>query len=205
MSPGHLDASCLADWLRAFAQDVDTNEALLTDLDRQIGDADHGANMVRGMRAVAALDPREFSDARGYLKKAALTLISTVGGAAGPLYGTLLLRMATALPPDGPIGHQQWSVALHAAVDGVRERGKAAPGDKTMLDALHPAVLAFDARPDAPWAAAVEASARGRDQTVPMVARKGRASYLGQRSAGVADPGATSAALLVASAARTFA
>ena len=131
--------------MHAFADDVVANEALLTDLDRQIGDADHGGNMVRGMKAVAALDASDFASARDYAKKAAMTLIGKVGGAAGPLYGTLLLRLAAALPDDGPIDHAAWSAALHAGVDGVRDRGKAAAGDKTMLDALLPAVEAFDA------------------------------------------------------------
>ncbi|GAA2178828.1 dihydroxyacetone kinase subunit DhaL [Brooklawnia cerclae] len=199
-----LDAFAVADWLRAFAADVAANEALLTDLDRQIGDADHGANMNRGMRAVAALDPAEFPDARAFTKKAAMTLVSTVGGASGPLYGTLLLRLAAALPPDGPIDRDAWSVALRAAVDGVRQRGRAEPGDKTMVDALQPASEAFDAAQDDPWGAAARAADAGREATTPLVAHKGRASYLGERSAGHADPGATSAAMLIRAAAGTL-
>ena len=187
-----LTVQNFAAWMHAFADDVVANEALLTDLDRQIGDADHGGNMVRGMKAVAALDASDFASARDYAKKAAMTLIGKVGGAAGPL-------------DDGPIDHAAWSAALHAGVDGVRDRGKAAAGDKTMLDALLPAVEAFDANPDDAWAAAAAAADAGREATVPMVARKGRASYLGERSAGVADPGATSSTLLVQAAARTLA
>ena len=205
MVTSELTVQNLAAWMHAFADDVVANEALLTDLDRQIGDADHGGNMVRGMKAVAALDASDFASARDYAKKAAMTLIGKVGGAAGPLYGTLLLRLAAALPDDGPIDHAAWSAALHAGVDGVRDRGKAAAGDKTMLDALLPAVEAFDANPDDAWAAAAAAADAGREATVPMVARKGRASYLGERSAGVADPGATSSTLLVQAAARTLA
>ncbi|WP_341729707.1 dihydroxyacetone kinase subunit DhaL [Brooklawnia sp.] len=200
-----LSPQVLAGWLRDFAADIATNEALLTDLDRQIGDADHGANMVRGTKAVAGLDPADFADARSFAKKAAMTLISTVGGASGPLYGTFLLRLAGALPADGTIDQAGWSTALRAGVQGVIDRGKAAAGDKTMLDALIPAVNAFEAEPEHPWQAAAEAAATGRDATIPMVARKGRASYLGQRSAGVADPGATSSALMLAAAARTLA
>lgn len=109
-----LTVQNLAAWMHAFADDVVANEALLTDLDRQIGDADHGGNMVRGMKAVAALDASDFASARDYAKKAAMTLIGKVGGAAGPLYGTLLLRLAAALPDDGPIDHAAWSAALHA-------------------------------------------------------------------------------------------
>ena len=161
--------------------------------------------MVRGTKAVAALDPADFADARSYAKKAAMTLISTVGGASGPLYGTFFLRLAAALPDDGPIGQAAWLEALRAGVQGVMDRGKANPGDKTMLDALIPAADAFENDPDHPWQSAADAAAAGRDATVPMVARKGRASYLGQRSAGVADPGATSATLLLVAAARTLA
>lgn len=196
-----LSAALIAEWLGAFAVLVADNEALLTDLDRQIGDADHGVNMQRGMTAVAALTPGEFTDAASYTKKAAMTLISTVGGAAGPLYGTFLLRFATALPADGPIDRDAWAAALASAIAGVRERGKARAGDKTMIDALEPALAAFETSAVDPWGAAAAAAAAGRDATVPMVARKGRASYLGERSAGVADPGATSSALLIEAAA----
>lgn len=201
-----LDADLLAAWLRDFAASIAEHEADLTDLDRRVGDADHGTNMRRGASAVAALDPAATPDARGFVQQAAMALISTVGGAAGPLYGTFLLRFGKALPPNGPITREQWSAALHAGVNGLIERGKASPGDKTMLDALAPAVAAFDATPgDAdPWAAAAAAAAAGRDATVDMVARKGRASYLGERSRGVQDPGAASATLLLRSAARTL-
>lgn len=200
-----LSAAKLAAWLGEFARQVQVNEDLLTDLDRQIGDADHGTNMVRGMTAVAALAASEFVDGRSYAKQAAMTLISTVGGAAGPLYGTLLLRLATALPDDGPIDHAAWSKALRAGVAGVGERGKSTIGEKTMLDALVPAVEAFEANPDEPWAAAAAAAEAGRLATITMQARKGRASYLGPRSVGVADPGATSAALLIQAATGTLA
>lgn len=196
-----LSAGLICDWLRAFADEITANQDLLTDLDRQIGDADHGVNMNRGMTAVAQLDPAEYPDARSFAKKAAMTLISTVGGASGPLYGTLLLRFAGALPEDGDIDQTAWAAALRAGILGVQERGKAVAGDKTMLDALLPALDAFET---GGWAAAAEAAAAGRDATVAMVARKGRASYLGERSAGVADPGATSATLLIQTAARTL-
>ncbi|WIY81514.1 dihydroxyacetone kinase subunit DhaL [Propionimicrobium sp. PCR01-08-3] len=200
-----LNAQVMARWLKEFASDIAANEALLTDLDRQIGDADHGANMVRGTKAVAELDPADFADAKAYVKKVAMTLISTVGGASGPLYGTFFLRLAAALPADGPIGHAVWLESLRAGVQGVMDRGKAQAGDKTMLDALLPAADAFESHPDRPWQAAAEAAAAGRDATVPMEARKGRASYLGQRSIGVADPGASSSTLLLEAAARTLA
>lgn len=204
MNVMQLSAQVLADWMHAFAEQVIASEDLLTDLDRRIGDADHGGNMVRGMKAVAALDAADFTDARSYAKKAAMTLISTIGGAAGPLYGTFMLRLAGALPEDGPIDHTTWSAALHAGVAGVADRGKASVGDKTMLDALVPAMEAFDANPDDPWRAAAQAAEAGRDQTIKLEAHKGRASYLGARSIGVADPGATSSALLMQAAARTL-
>lgn len=204
-----LDAALLAAWLRDFAAAVTDGEPHLTELDRLIGDTDHGINLQRGLRSVAAIDPGDCASARDYAKRAAMAVVSGVGGASGALYGTFLLRLAAALPPDGPITAAQWSVALHAGLTGLVERGKAELGDKTMVDALAPALDAFDAaaaEPFAaePFAAAAAAAAAGRDATVDLVARKGRASYLGDRSRGVADPGATSVAWLMASAAATL-
>lgn len=196
-----LDAA--AAWLADFAASVAAHEAELTELDRAIGDADHGANMARGMAAVTELDASGFADAAAYLKKAGMVLVSTVGGAAGPLYGTFLLRLAGAL--EGGVGP-----ALRAALGAVVARGKAHVGDSTLVDALAPAVEAFEsavasgAAESAAWRAAAAAAASGRDATIPLVARKGRASYLGERSAGHQDPGATSMALLFESAARTL-
>ena len=195
-----LDAAVA--WMRAFAAEVAEHEAELTDLDRAIGDADHGANLARGMAAVAALDAGGYAEAGDYLKKVGMTLVSTVGGASGPLYGTFLLRFAGALGA----GH---SAALRAGLDGVLARGKASVGDKTLVDALAPAVSSFEsaltdgAGEDVAWAVAAEAAASGCEATIPLVARKGRASYLGERSAGHQDPGATSMALLIGCAART--
>ena len=200
-----LNAAALAAWLNDYAAEIAANHPMLTDLDIAIGDGDHGTNMHRGMQAVAALDAADFADARGYAKQVAMTLISTIGGASGPLYGTFMLRLAAALPDDGPIDKSGWLAALEAGVEGIRARGKATSGDKTMLDALEPALAAFEAAESEPWQAASVAADAGRDATIPLVARKGRASYLGERSAGHADPGATSAALLIAAAARTLA
>ena len=198
-----LSAALLAGWLAAFEASVREHEAELTELDRLIGDADHGTNMARGLAAVAAL-PAEGS-AADFAKRVAMALISTVGGASGPLYGTFFLRFAGGLPHEGPIHEGEWADALRAGVQGVADRGRAVVGDKTMLDALWPAIEAFEAAGSrGPWAAAAQAAASGRDGTVPLVARKGRASYLGERAVGVADPGATSAALLLDAAARTF-
>lgn len=194
-------------WLADFAAVVHENADLLTDLDRQIGDADHGANMDRGMQAVATLAADNFDDAPALLKKAGLTLVSTVGGASGPLYGTFFLRLAAALPAQDadPVA---FGMALRAGLEGVLARGKAAVGDKTMVDALSPAVDAYEAtvsdEAKPALEAAAQAAAEGRDATVPLVARKGRASYLGERSAGHQDPGATGVTMLIEAAARTL-
>ncbi len=203
-----VDTERFAAWMADYASVIHTHAPDLTELDRQIGDADHGANMDRGMKAVAALAAVDFPDPGAYLKKAGMTLVSTVGGAAGPLYGTFLLRMGTALPSGTEIGAAELGTALRAGLEGIVARGKAELGDKTMVDALAPALDAYDAAMadgvGAALAAAAEASAAGRDATIPLVARKGRASYLGERSAGHQDPGATSVTLLLESAARTL-
>lgn len=190
-------------WLADYAAVIHDNADMLTDLDRQIGDADHGSNMDRGMKAVAALDVSDFDDAAAYLKKAGMTLVSTVGGASGPLYGTFLLRFAGAV---GDGGKDAVGAALRAGLDGVLQRGKAEVGDKTMVDALTPAVEAFEGAGslDDALAAAAAAAASGRDSVTPVAARKGRASYLGERSKDHQDPGATSVTLLLESAARTL-
>jgi dihydroxyacetone kinase-like protein len=206
-----VDTAALEAWVREFARTVTEHRDELTALDSAIGDADHGTNMARGMSAaVAALEEKPPTDPAALLKQVGMTLVSKVGGASGPLYGTLFLRMAGALG-DGPVDGAGFARALRAGLDGVVARGKAEPGDKTMLDALVPACDALDAaladgRPlDAALQAAAEAARAGRDATVPLVARKGRASYLGERSAGHQDPGATSTALLLDAAASTLA
>jgi phosphoenolpyruvate---glycerone phosphotransferase subunit DhaL len=189
-------------WVEAFAALIETHQAELTELDSAIGDADHGANMARGMQAVlgkmdAAATPAEWGKAVG------MTLVSTVGGASGPLYGTFFLRMGTAAGDAASLDAAGLGSALRAGVEGIVQRGKAEPGDKTMIDALIPALDAWDeavaAGSDAATAAdaAAAAAAVGRDATIPLVARKGRASYLGERSAGHMDPGAASATLLL--------
>jgi dihydroxyacetone kinase-like protein len=210
---GHetVGPAALAGWLRRFADAVTDNADELTALDSAIGDADHGANMRRGMTAVVGkLDATPDAVPGTLLKTAGMTLVSTVGGASGPLYGTLFLRMASAAGDREELDPAAFAAALRAGLDGVVARGKAAPGDKTMLDALVPAVDALDAAladgsglRDALRKAAAAAQA-GSDATVPLVARKGRASYLGERSAGHRDPGATSTALLVDAAAETL-
>jgi dihydroxyacetone kinase-like protein len=197
-------------WLRDAAGVLHDNAAYLTELDSAIGDADHGANMDRGFQAVVAvLDDTTFESADELMKKAGMTLVSKVGGASGPLYGTFFLRFGGALTE--PITPEVIGEAFKAGVGGILARGKAELGDKTMYDAWAPALDAYDAAvaggSDLAGAlnAAAEAAAKGRDATVPLVARKGRASYLGDRSAGHQDPGATSTTLLLESAARTLA
>lgn len=198
-------------WLKDYARVVAEHEAELTDLDREIGDGDHGSNMNRGMKAVAALDAASFPNAASYLKKVGMTLVSTVGGAAGPLYGTFFLRMATGIGDKETLDTASLAAALRAGVTGVTQRGKSAVGDKTMVDALTPAAESLEKQAadgvdlaTALTAAAAAADA-GREATVPLVARRGRASYLGERSVGHIDPGAASSALLIESAARTLA
>ncbi|MFD4431301.1 dihydroxyacetone kinase subunit DhaL [Nocardia sp. NPDC058497] len=193
-------------WLRAFAALIDEHVDELTALDAAIGDADHGSNMRRGTAAVVvALDDDPQPTAGAVLKQTGMVLIRSVGGASGPLYGTFFLRCATATG-DGELDGPTFAAAFRAGLDGVVARGKAESGDKTMVDALVPAADALDeqlaAGADLAVAldAALAAASTGRDATIPLVARKGRASYLGERSAGHQDPGATSATLLVAAA-----
>ncbi|HVD81567.1 MAG TPA: dihydroxyacetone kinase subunit DhaL [Propionibacteriaceae bacterium] len=196
-------------WVRSFALLVAENKDLLTDLDAAIGDGDHGANMDRGMRAVlVALDDTPPVTASALFNKVGMTLVSTVGGASGPLFGTFFLRAGGSFGDTAEISLAQLAAALRAGLEGIVARGKAEAGDKTMYDALAPAVDALDSavsegmdKADAVKLASVAAES-GRDATTPMLARKGRASYLGERSVGHQDPGATTVALLMAAATR---
>jgi phosphoenolpyruvate---glycerone phosphotransferase subunit DhaL len=187
--------------LRFAAGVVQEHRDELVRLDQAIGDADHGENMRRGFTAVLSrLDTEELTTPGKALKLVATTLISTVGGAAGPLYGTAFLRAAAAVGEVEELDRDAVARALQGALDGVVARGKAVVGDKTMVDALTPAVAAaasVDGSVAAVLSAAADAAAEGAESTVPMVARKGRASYLGERSAGHLDPGARSTALLL--------
>ena len=198
-------------WMRDFAHRIDEAKQYLTELDSAIGDADHGINMARGMKAVLdMLDADEPTTTEALFKDIGMTLVSTVGGASGPLYGTFFLRFAMACGETGELSASDFSKAMRAGLEGVVVRGKAEAGDKTMFDALDPAVTALDkALSDGSGlgealAAAAAAADAGRDSTIPLVARKGRASYLGERSVGHQDPGATSSAILVRSAASTL-
>jgi len=206
-----LDTDALTRWLREFAAAVATEKQHLTQLDSAIGDADHGTNVDRGMTAVlAALEETPPRTVGGMFKLVGMTLVSKVGGASGPLLGTFFLRFGTTAGDHESIDATAFAAALRAGLDGVVARGKAVAGDKTMYDALAPAVDALDgalARGDdlgSALGAAAEAANAGRDATTPMLARKGRASYLGDRSIGHQDPGATSSALLVDAAARAL-
>jgi len=209
MSLGHDD---ILRWIRAFAAEVEANKEQLTQLDSAIGDGDHGINMQRGMSAVLGkVDATgEESDIGALLKTVGMTLVSTVGGAGGPLYGTLFMQMGMAVSGKEELSSDDWAAALEAAVTGVQARGKAEPGDKTMIDALIPgrdalkAALAEGATFEDALRQSADAADQGMRDTVPLVARKGRASYLGERSAGHQDPGATSSHLLLEAAAETW-
>ena len=199
-------------WVRAFAAEVESNKEYLTELDAAIGDADHGINMNRGMSAVVGKldEAASDQDIGALLKTVGMTLVSTVGGAAGPLYGTLFLQMGTDAAGKSELGPDDWAAALEAGIKGVEARGKAEPGDKTMLDALLPGLDGLRSSLDGgasfedALTASAEAAGQGMRDTIPLVAKKGRASYLGERSAGHQDPGATSSHMLLETAAATW-
>jgi dihydroxyacetone kinase-like protein len=198
-----LTTSTLIRWLRRAAALVHEQRDALTDLDAAIGDADHGTNLDRGFSAVIAALPAEPGDAGTLLQQAGQRLIATVGGASGPLYGTAFRRAGLALAGRDTVGPDELLAALRAFVEGMAAIGKAVPGDKTMIDALAPAVAALEAAlaEQLPFGDAIArmaaAAADGAAATTPMLARRGRASYLGERSIGHQDPGATSAALIL--------
>jgi dihydroxyacetone kinase-like protein len=195
------------DWIHRFADAVAEHRAELVQLDTAIGDGDHGTNMDRGMKkAVEKLDGTDGGDIGADLKAVGMALVSSVGGAAGPLYGTLFLQMGSASTGKSELDLDGWTAAVEAGVNGVKARGKAEPGDKTMIDAWLPALEAL--REGGDLGEALERSAaaaeEGMKATTPMEARKGRASYLGPRSVGHQDPGATSTYLLLRAAADTL-
>jgi len=191
-------------WLQAVAVVLEQNKDYLTELDAAIGDADHGINMNRGFQKVVSQLPSVTDkDIGSILKTVSMTLISSVGGASGPLYGTLFLRASTAVAGKLELSDEDMVDLLQATVDGIVQRGKANLGDKTMLDALSPASDAFkqavanNASTQEALQQAVAAAEEGMKNTIPLVAKKGRASYLGDRSSGHQDPGATSAYLIL--------
>jgi dihydroxyacetone kinase-like protein len=198
------DSQCVLAWLRRSAQALHDQRQYLTDLDAAIGDADHGTNMDRGFTAVLAKLPSVAeADVGMILKTVGTTLVSTVGGASGPLYGTAFLRAGTALAGKHELEPPDVVVGFGAALEGIMARGHAQRGEKTMVDALGPAYEALKAGIEAgrPLNEALRAAAEAADQgvraTIPLLATKGRASYLGERSIGHQDPGATSSALFI--------
>lgn len=198
-------------WLNTCGQVIAENKDYLTQLDSDIGDADHGFNMDRGFKAALAKLPSVADkDIGTVFKSVGMTLVSTVGGAGGPLYGTFFMQAGTASANKLELSVADWAVALESAINGVIARGKANPGDKTMIDALLPALAALkqavadgSEMGDALRRSAAAAE-QGMKDTIPLVARKGRASYLGERSAGHQDPGATSSYLILKTAADTW-
>jgi len=208
MSAGYAQVQ---DWIRRYAEEIAAHRQELVRLDTAIGDGDHGTNMDRGMRkAVERLDGVQGEDVGAALKAVGMALVSSVGGAAGPLYGTLFMQMGQGASGKAELELTDWSAALRKGLEGVQARGKAQPGDKTMVDALTPAVEALEqaAQDGADLAEALRRSAAAAEEgmraTAPLEARKGRASYLGPRSVGHQDPGATSTYLLLKTAAEAL-
>ena len=196
------------DWMNRFAGEMSEHRAELVALDTAIGDGDHGTNMNRGMtKAIEKLGAAEQPDPGAVLKTVAMALVSSVGGAAGPLYGTLFLQIGGALAGQDEVDLKSYAAAWRKGLEGVQARGKAELGDKTMVDALTPAVEALESASDLETGlqAAVQAAEEGMKATTPLVARKGRASYLGERSKDHQDPGATSTYYLFKSAAEALA
>lgn len=198
-------------WIKAVAGMISENSKYLTELDSAIGDADHGANMERGFKAVMNKMPEiSDKDIGTIFKTVGMTLLSTVGGAGGPLYGTLFLQAGLKTTGKMELSAADWAEALEAALNGVIMRGKAELGDKTMVDALTPAVNALKQAVQENRSItealneSAEAARQGMEATIPLVARKGRASYLGERSAGHQDPGATSSYMMLKVAADTW-
>lgn len=192
-------------WSKDFAAVIGENRQYLTDLDAEIGDADHGSNMARGTQAaLEKLEADKPTTVAAFGKTVGMTLVSTVGGASGPLFGTLFLRFGVAAGDVTELDGAAFAAAMQAGIDGVIARGKAEPGDKTMVDVLVPALAEFNtalaggAQLSAALETAAAAAKTASEATVPLVAKKGRASYLGERSVGHMDPGSASTAILFA-------
>ena len=207
-----MGATQTLDVITEMAAAMEENRRYLTKLDSEIGDGDHGNNMHRGFQAaLERLDGADPSSPADVLKAVSMALVSKVGGAAGPLYGTAFLRASSALSDKDELSAQDAAVALEAALGGIKQRGKAEVGDKTIVDALEPAAEAAreaasggEAGVAEVFRAAAEAAREGAESTVPLTARRGRASYLGARAQGHQDPGATSTYLLLDAAVRTL-
>jgi dihydroxyacetone kinase-like protein len=211
VSADGVDREATLAWVEAFAQSVAENRERLTQLDSAIGDADHGINMHRGMQAALERARAAEGEPAALLKAVGMALLSKVGGAGGPLYGSFFMQFANTCAGTERLSPKEWSAGLGAGIAGVQARGKAERGEKTMIDALAPAHDALEGAlsEGAPFGDALrsasEAARAGMEATIDMVARKGRASYLGERSRGHQDPGATSSCLLVQAAASTLA
>jgi phosphoenolpyruvate---glycerone phosphotransferase subunit DhaL len=191
-------------WIRAATVAMQENASILTDLDSAIGDGDHGVNMTRGFAAVEMkLGSANPGDMSALFKLVGMTLLSSVGGAAGPLYGGFFLELAKSCAGKDWLDKDFLAQMLEGGLADIRRRGKAEPGDKTIVDALHPAIVALKLNTDADLATtlqkAAEAARQGAEATTALQARKGRASYLAERSIGHQDPGATSCWLLLKS------
>ncbi len=193
-------------WIERCHAVFEENRQYLTKLDTAIGDADHGNNMHRGFKKVnSQIDTYAEKDIGAILKAVAMTLISSVGGASGPLYGTFFLQMATKAGAKNELTPEETAAMLRAGLEGVKMRGKAQPGDKTMVDVLNPVIESVERDVNAgssvedALANAVEVAEQGVKETIPLIAKKGRASYLGERSKGHQDPGATSSKLIIES------
>ncbi|HEX4698378.1 MAG TPA: dihydroxyacetone kinase subunit DhaL [Actinomycetes bacterium] len=206
-----VDVTTVRAWIDEASKDIEENKDHLTHLDSAIGDADHGVNLVRGFHAVGvALDEKQPATPGELLTAVGNALVSKVGGASGPLYGTAFRRAGKALGTDPDVTPAALGAALQAALEGVQGLGAAAEGDKTMVDALAPAVRAYQQALAAGASlsevaqAAAGAAELGAEATIPLQALKGRASYLGARSVGHQDPGATSTALILAALARVL-
>jgi len=206
-----IEQKDVIEWIKKYADVIAEKRQYLIDLDSAIGDADHGENMNRGFQAVLKKMPEVADkDIGSILKMVGMTLLGTVGGAGGPLYGTLFLQLGTKSASKFELTLQDWTDMLEAAINGIVARGKAELGDKTMVDALSPALEALKeaSKNGKNLQEALQASAaaaeKGMLATIPLVAKKGRASYLGERSAGHQDPGATSSYYLLKVVAETW-
>jgi len=190
-------------WIEDYAKRIEENKAYLTKLDAAIGDADHGINMSRGFRAVMEKLPTvKDKDIGTVLKTTGMSLVSTVGGAGGPLYGTLFMRAGMSVDKQEELSEEDLVELFDAALQGVMQRGKSEPGQKTMIDAIKPGLDALreavenGADTTEAMKQATDAAYQGVKDTIPLLAKKGRASYLGERSRGHQDPGATSSFML---------
>ncbi|MCG0275399.1 MAG: dihydroxyacetone kinase subunit L [Thermosediminibacteraceae bacterium] len=197
-----VDSAKLIDIIKAIADKITENREYLTELDSAIGDADHGINMSKGFKVVVErISGMEGKDCGTILKTVGMALVSTVGGASGPLYGTAFMRAGQAVDGKNQLNFEDLILLMEAALEGIKYRGKAGRGEKTIVDALEPAVEALKLHREKGFEAAlkeaVEAAKRGMEDTKNIMAKKGRASYLGERSLGHQDPGATSCYLMI--------